>query len=97
MLFTQDEVNKLAQLARLSTNKESATSIAEDLHNILQMISKIGEIKTNDIEPMEHSQNATQRCRTDIVSEPNVRDEIQKLVTENAKTAGLYLVPTVIE
>jgi len=95
--ITQPEVKKLAHLARLALNEDSATSIAEDLGNILQLLDQINEIKTNDIEPMEHSQNSAQRCRPDIVTEPNVREIMQKIVADNAKAAGLYLVPKVVE
>jgi len=97
MSFTQDEVKKLAHLARLALNEDPATSIAEDLCNILLMIGKIDQIKADDIEPMEHSQSAIQPLRADIVTEPNVRDAMQKLVADNAKAAGLYLVPKVVE
>ena len=100
MSFTQDEVNKLAHLARLALNEDSAhsaNSIAEDLRNILQLVRKIDDIKTADIVPMEHSLNAAQRFRADEVTEKNVREEMQKLVTDDAKVAGLYLVPKVVE
>jgi len=97
MQFAQNEVKKLAHLARLAMNEDSETSIAEDLRKILQFVDRISEIKTDAIEPMEHSQNSAQRCRADLVTEPNVRDAMQKMVGENAKAAGLYLVPRVVE
>lgn len=94
MSFTQDDVNKLAHLARLSISDHS---IAKDLSNILQLLAEISEINTDNIEPMEHSLTSAQRCRPDIVTEPNVREVMQNLAPEHAKAAGLYLVPQVIE
>ena len=97
MSFNQNDVEKLAHLARLAVDKASAVSIAEDLSNILELVSQIDEINVDNIEPMEHAQNASQPTRADIVTEANVRDIMQKLVPENATAAGLYLVPSVIE
>lgn len=98
MSFTQDDVKKLAHLARLALDDKSFDhSIVEDISNILQMIGQISEINTNDIEPMAHSQAAHQRCRPDEITEPNVRDAMQSIVPNNAVVAGLYLVPKVVE
>jgi aspartyl-tRNA(Asn)/glutamyl-tRNA(Gln) amidotransferase subunit C len=103
MSFTQNELNKLAHLARLTLNQGPTNensfdhSIAKDLSNILQLVSAISEINTNNIVPMEHSIEAKQRCRADIVSEPDVREKIQQIAPDNATAAGLYLVPRVIE
>lgn len=96
MSFVQDDVKKLAYLARLAIDPFD-TSIVEDLSNILQLISKINEINAENITPMEHSQEVSQRCRPDIVTEPNVRDLMQAEIPEVAKAAGLYLVPKVVE
>lgn len=93
MSFTQDDVKKLAYLARLAVDH----SIVEDLDKILQLVDKISEINTDDIEPMRHAQEISQRCRADIVTEPNVRDLMQSTVDENARVAGLYLVPKMVE
>jgi aspartyl-tRNA(Asn)/glutamyl-tRNA(Gln) amidotransferase subunit C len=101
--FTQNDVNKLAHLARIGLNQDPTNknsfehSIAKDLSNILQLLDQISEINTNNVAPMEHSLDLKQRCRPDIVTEPNVRDIMQTTVPDNAVAAGLYLVPQVIE
>lgn len=98
MSLTQDDVKKLAHLARLALNENSFEhSIVEDLSNILQLVDQITEINTDNIEPMEHSLDVKQRCRPDIVTESNVREIMQSIVPDNAKAAGLYLVPKVVE
>lgn len=96
MSFTQDDVEKLAYLARLAIDTHDH-SIVEDLSNILQLLSKINEINAENITPMEHSQEIKQHCRTDMVTEPNVRDIMQAHIPEAIKAAGLYLVPKVVE
>lgn len=93
MSFTQDDVKKLAYLARLAIDH----SIVEDLNKILQFVSKISEINTENVEPMLHAKDMTQRLRKDIVTEPNEVDAMQQLVPADATAAGLYLVPKVVE
>lgn len=103
MSFTQNDVNKLAHLARIALNEGSNNensfehSIAEDLNKILRLVSEIGEINTDNIAPMDHSQHYAQRCRPDLITEPDVREIMQRLVPESATAAGLYLVPQVVE
>ncbi len=93
MSFTQDDVKKLAYLARLATDH----SIVEDLDKILRLIGEISKINTDNIAPMANAQDMRQRLRADVVTEPDVRDLMQSLVPEDAKAAGLYLVPKVVE
>ena len=93
MSFAQVDVKKLAYLARLAIDH----SIVEDLSNILQLLDKISEINTDHIEPLQHTQEVTQRLRKDIVTEPNVRDLMQSEVAADSKACGLYLVPKVVE
>ena len=103
MSFTQDDVTKLAHMARLALNADPQNensfehSIAEDLNKILRLVSQISEINTDNIAPMDHSQTTAQRCRPDEITEPNVRTSMQALVPPNATAAGLYLVPKVVE
>lgn len=93
MSFTQDDVKKLAYLARLAIDH----SIVEDLNKILQFVSKISTIDTENIEPMQHATENAQRLRQDEVTEPDCREIMQTLVPDDAKAAGLYLVPKVVE
>ncbi len=103
MSFTQDDVTKLAHMARIALNVDPQNetpfehSIAEDLNKILRLVSQIGEINTDNITPMDHSLSASQRCRPDAITETNVRASMQVLVPANATAAGLYLVPKVVE
>jgi aspartyl-tRNA(Asn)/glutamyl-tRNA(Gln) amidotransferase subunit C len=98
MSFTQNDVNKLAHLARIAINENSSGhSIAEELNKILRLVNEISEINTDNIEPMAHSQSYAQLMRPDVVTEPDVRAAMQRLVPENAVAAGLYLVPQVVE
>ena len=109
MSFTQDNVKKLAHLARLAiyentnnttSNKQLqdfANGIAGDLNNIIKMIEQINELDTSNVTPMSHPFEANQRLREDLVTEVNTREELQAIVPTNGTEAGLYLVPKVVE
>lgn len=112
MSFTKSEIARIAQLARLATsenvlehsnqsgNKQETAflnSIADDLSNILNLIKKIEEVDTKDVEPMSHPYPMLQRLRTDVVTEPNVVTEMQAIAPADSAKDNLYIVPPVIE
>jgi len=95
MSLQKSDVEKIAQLARLSISDDDIPSYADNLSNILQLVEEMSSVNTDDITPMAHPLSASQRLREDRVTETNQRDHFQKIApaTEN----GLYLVPKVIE
>jgi len=52
-------------------------------------------VNTQNIAPMSHAQDLSQRLREDIVTEANQRELFQSIAPQ--VEAGLYLVPQVIE
>ena len=106
MLITQQDINKLAELAKLgldvhSDNEANATfknQLIADLNNILRLVEQLKNVDTNNITPLIHpDEHAKQRLRTDAVTEENVMDSMQSIAPLNSVEAGLYLVPKVIE
>ena len=55
----------------------------------------MGTIDTDNVAPMAHPLDQTQRLRTDQVSEINQREAFQAIAPQ--VEANLYLVPKVIE
>ena len=95
MSLDQKEVENIAHLARLSVSAEDAADIASDLSRILDLVERMGECPTDDVEPMAHPLDAVQRLRADEVTEPDRRDLFQSIAP--AVEDGHYLVPKVIE
>ncbi len=95
MALSADEVKKIAHLARLGIDKQDIEHYASDLNNILDLMTQMGELNTDNVQPMAHPLDQVQRLRTDEVREENQRDHFQNIApqTEN----GLYLVPKVID
>ncbi len=95
MSLTQDDVKKIAHLARLSLSDEDIPDYEKELSNILGLVEQMNAVDTSDVTPMAHPLDMAQRLREDVVTEENHRDEYQAIApsVEN----GLYLVPQVIE
>jgi aspartyl-tRNA(Asn)/glutamyl-tRNA(Gln) amidotransferase subunit C len=95
MSITIDDVNKIAHLARLGIDKQYVESYAKDLSGILDLMTQMSQLNTDDVEPMAHPMDQAQRLRADVVTEQNNREKFQAIAPQ--VEAGLYLVPKVIE
>jgi aspartyl-tRNA(Asn)/glutamyl-tRNA(Gln) amidotransferase subunit C len=95
MSLTTDEVKKIAHLARLGIDKQDVESYAIDLSGILDLMTRMSELNTDNVEPMAHPMDQVQRLRPDVVTEQNNREKFQAIAPQ--VEAGLYLVPKVIE
>jgi len=95
MSITKEDVLKIANLARLQIAEDELDHYAKDLSNIITLVEQMNKVDTQNILPMAHPQDATQRLREDVVAEENQRDTFQSIAPRADK--GLYLVPKVIE
>ena len=95
MSLTADEVNKIAHLARLGIDKQDIAAYTKDLSGMLDLMTRMSELNTDDVEPMAHPMDQAQRLRVDAVTESNNREKFQAIAPQ--VEAGLYLVPKVIE
>ena len=95
MSLTKDQVQHIATLARLKLDDAEFDDVVDKLSRIVDFVDQLQAAATDDVMPMAHPLNMSQRFRTDEVTEENERDEIQK----NAPSVdnGYYLVPKVIE
>ncbi|WP_311945246.1 Asp-tRNA(Asn)/Glu-tRNA(Gln) amidotransferase subunit GatC [Halomonas piscis] len=95
MALEQTHVRRAAQLARLDLSDAQALSFVDDLNRILEMVDQLQSVETDDVAPLMHPLDATQRLRADDVTEGNERERFQRLAP--ATEDGLYLVPRVVE
>ena len=95
MSITPEEVLKIANLARLKINQDEVGQYATELSKIISLVEQMNKVDTQNVEPMAHPLDVTQRLRKDEVTETNQREKFQS-VAPNAEK-GLYLVPKVIE
>ena len=95
MAIEQNEIEKIAELARIRIAEDQVAKVTDRIAEILAMVDQLQAIDTTDVEPMANPLDATQQLRADEVTETNRRDEFQAIAP--AVENGLYLVPKVIE
>ena len=95
MALEASQVEKIAHLARLDVDADDVPEYARNLSAILAFVEQLNRVDTTGVEPLAHPLEATQRLRSDVVTET---DEREKFLRNAPLTeAGLYLVPRVIE
>jgi aspartyl-tRNA(Asn)/glutamyl-tRNA(Gln) amidotransferase subunit C len=95
MSVSDSDIDKIAQLARIGIDQADLHEVAQRINSILAMVDEMQAVDTDDVEPMAHPLDATQRLRADEVTEINRRDAFQAIAPNSQD--GLYLVPKVIE
>jgi aspartyl-tRNA(Asn)/glutamyl-tRNA(Gln) amidotransferase subunit C len=96
MSLNQEQVKKIAHLARLNLSEEEITLYMSQLSSILDFVEQMKSADTTQIEALAHPlDEAVQRLRTDEITEIDLRSKYQSIAPQTE--AGLYLVPKVIE
>lgn len=95
MSINKDEIKYLSLLSRMDIDKNEIKDIEEKLTKIIDFVDQLQTISTDNIAPMAHPLNQSQRLRIDEVTETNDRENIQKNAQQIEK--GMYLVPKVID
>lgn len=95
MTIEQDEIEKIAALARIRIDAGQIGEVTQRIDEILRMVDQLQAADTDGVEPMANPLDATQALRPDRVTESNQRDAFQAIAP--AVENGLYLVPKVID
>ncbi len=95
MSIEQDEIEKIAQLARIRIADDQIGELTQRITEILGMVDQLQATDTRDVTLMAKALDDVQRLRTDKVTETNQRDAFQAIAP--AVENGLYLVPKVID
>lgn len=95
MSLNEQDIEKIAWLARLEIDQTDCPKYARELSQMLDLVEQLNQIDTSNIEAMAHPTDAVQRLREDVVTEENQREKFQSIAPLSED--GLYLVPRVIE
>jgi len=95
MPLSLQEVQRVAELARIGVSDAEAQTVLAQLNDIFELIARMQKVDTEGVEPMSHGQELKLRLREDIVTERDQRERFES-VASNVEQ-GLYLVPKVIE
>ena len=95
MAIEQDEIEKIAELARIRIGDEQIGEVTQRITEILGMVDQLQAADTEGVSPMANPLDSTQRLRADEVTEADRRNDFQAIAP--AVEDGLYLVPKVID
>ena len=88
-------VRRIARLARIKITDEEAKGLKGELNGILNWVEQLGEVDTENVEPMTSVVPIKLNMREDVVNDGEKADD----VTANAPMSedGFYVVPKVVE
>ncbi len=95
MKITKQDVEEVAELARLEFAEDEIEDFRSQFENILRFISKLDELKTDDVKPTTHVLDISTPMRDDVVRGWITQDEALKNAPQPED--GFFGVPKVIE
>ncbi|MCB1677766.1 MAG: Asp-tRNA(Asn)/Glu-tRNA(Gln) amidotransferase subunit GatC [Halioglobus sp.] len=95
MAVEQDEIERIAELARIRIAAGEMGQVTRRIAQILHLVEQLQAVDTSTVEPMANPLDATGRLRPDAVTEDDCRTAFQAIAP--AVENGLYLVPKVID
>ncbi|MDO8643908.1 MAG: Asp-tRNA(Asn)/Glu-tRNA(Gln) amidotransferase subunit GatC [bacterium] len=94
MKLSQKEVQKIAELARLELSSKDEEKFSDQLSGILTHIEKLGELKTEGIEPTSHAMLVPTPFRDDTVIVSPIHEKVLAQSPDREET--LFRVPKVL-
>ncbi len=94
MAISREEVEKVSLLGRLLLSREELDKLTVQLGAILDYMSLLQELNTDDVQPMAHALDVSDVFRDDLVC-PSL-DRQQALANAPHRDAECYLVPAVL-
>ena len=94
MSINDTTVKKIANLSKLTFNKNQEDNLKKELNNILDWVDELKKVNTDEVEPMLSVFNERIKMRAD---EPEVTDKTGILSNAPEEKEGFFVVPKVIE
>ncbi len=95
MSVDQATVRRIARLARIRISENEVPKLEGELNRILEWVEMLGEVDTENVEPMTAVVDTSMRLRDDKVTDGGYPQR----VTGNAPAGedNFYMVPKVVE
>ncbi|MBI9078637.1 MAG: Asp-tRNA(Asn)/Glu-tRNA(Gln) amidotransferase subunit GatC [Pseudodesulfovibrio sp.] len=94
MKITPEEVAKVAKLSRLDLPKEKLELFAGQLGDILGYMEKLGELDTDNVDPMYSPVQHTTVLRKDELKKDYTREEVLSNAPE--QDGKFFIVPKIV-
>ena len=94
MAVTREEVEKIAELARLEFSVKEIEHLTKDMNQILHHMDKLNELDTSNVEPLSHPIEVKNVFRDDELKGSIKREDALKNAPD--KDEEFFKVPKVI-
>ena len=95
MALTDQDVTKIAKLARIRLTADELPHYAREINGILKWIEQLSEVNTDKVTAMSSVSEQLLPWRADVVTDGNQQEAILK--NAPAQNYGCFLVPKVVE
>jgi len=92
-MITEEEVLKIASLAKLSLNEEEVTLFSHQLGDILNYVEQLNKLDTENVQPTTRAISTTNIFRDDEVKQDYTVEEILSNAPE--REDNLFKVPKI--
>lgn len=95
MSVTEDDVRRIARLARIAEPTDRVAKLTGELNGILDWVEMLNEVDVEGVEPMTTPVSTPLPMRADEVTDGEIREKVLK----NAPKAeeGFFVVPKSVE
>ena len=95
MSLTQQDVKKVAKLARLKLSEPEIEKYQNELNKILGWVDQLEEVDTSDTEPLSSVVPHSLQMRKDVATDKNLQEEVLKNAPK--EKYNCFVVPKVVE
>lgn len=95
MAVDNDTVRRIAFLAKLKVEPDKLEDTKQEFNKILDWVEELGEVNTDNVEPLVSVNNEALTLRKDEVSAGHISKEV--LANAPAEEFGYFVVPKVVE
>jgi aspartyl-tRNA(Asn)/glutamyl-tRNA(Gln) amidotransferase subunit C len=98
MAIREEDVRRIATLARLRLSEDETRALAGDLSRILEYVDKLSSLDTTSVEPTSHVVAVTSAWREDTLPDRNDQTAADEAVANAPRRDGhFFAVPPIIE
>ncbi len=95
MKLTQDQVEHIATLARIQLSDAEKNKFADELSRILDYVEQLGEVQTDDVEPIRQITRAENVMARDVAQQAELKEVL--LGSAPTSTEDYVKVPSVFQ
>ena len=91
MQITDETIEYVGILAKLSLSDEEKETAKKDMSDMLDYVNKLNELDVSGVEPMSHTFPVSNVMREDVVTNGDDREDMLKNAPERSEDS--YIVP----